>query len=194
MTILNALTGSVVVAAVLLAGCGKQERLEATSFAKALADTKDHAAAADRIEKEFVANARGWCAAIVGYGAGRGKELEQNAAVAEELAKSALAISTQLGEVRQAIDGRPLTAEYTRGVRNNITNQLTRRQRQLQEIRVLLADSATQFRNVTYAADSYPDGVARLGTLLGSYKAPEDAVTSALAALKDKYKLADSEI
>jgi hypothetical protein len=37
-------------------------------------------------------------------GAGRGAELDQNSAVATEIAKSAVAVSTQLSQVRQVVD------------------------------------------------------------------------------------------
>jgi predicted 2-oxoglutarate/Fe(II)-dependent dioxygenase YbiX len=122
--------------------------------------------------------------------------LDQNAAVAAELAKSALEISSQLSQVRQAIDGQPLKEAYPRSVRNELTTQLTKRQRLLQDMRALLEQSAPQFQEYrqskTYAGDTYPDGVGKLDALLRAYRAPEDALGVALAALQTKYGLNDS--
>src|SRR5579864_4114699 len=107
-------------AAVLLAGCGRQERLEAVGLAKVLTGKQANFTAADTIEKDFIASARAWSGGIVGSGAGRGEALDQNAVVATELAKSAVAASAQLGEIRQALDGHPLQEEYPRSVRNGL--------------------------------------------------------------------------
>ena len=124
--------------------------------------------------------------------------MDQNAAVAAELAKSAVAVSAQLSQVRQAIDGQPLKGEYPRNVRNVLTMQLTKRQRLLQDMRALLEQSAPNFleyrASKSYAGDTYPDGVAKLDALLRAYKAPEDAVGSALEALESKYGLSRSEL
>ena len=40
----------------------------------------------------------------------------------------------------------------------------------------------------------YPDGIGKLNTMLGAYKEPDDAIATALAALKEKYGLSDSEL
>jgi len=184
-------------AVALIAGCGKQERMEAVQFAKALKGTRADFASANTIEKDFVTSARAWCGGITASGAGRGAELDQNAAVAAELAKYTVTISSHLSQVRQAIDGQTLKEEYTRGVRDDLTTQLTKRQRQLQDLRAVLEQSATEFqqlRHTTYAADTIPDGVGKLDALLRGYSAPEDAVGSALAALQEKYGLKDSEL
>jgi len=180
-----------------LAACGKQERLEAVGFAKVLAAKQANFTSAGVIEKEFVDNARAWCGGITGSGSGHGPELDQNAVVASELAKSAMAASAQLSEIRQAIDAYTLQQEYPRSVRNALTTQLTRRQRMLQDVRAMLDDSAAQFRQyraTKSAGDTYPDGISKLVALLASYKPPEDALASALSALKSKYNLADGEI
>jgi hypothetical protein len=185
-------------AVALITSCGKQERTEALQFAKVLAEKKANFASANTIEKEFVSSARAWCGGITEKGAGRGVELDQNAAVAVELAKSAVAISAQLSQVRQAIDGQPLKEEYPRNVRNELTTQLTKRQRLLQDMRALLEQSAPQFleyrNSKAYVGDTYPDGVGKLDALLRAYKAPEDAVGTALAALQAKYRLSNSEL
>ena len=183
---------------VFIGGCGKQGRTEAVQFAKALAGQKVIFASASTIERDFVSSARAWCGGITASGAGRGVELDQNAAVAVELAKSAVAISSQLSQVRQAIDGQPLKEEYPRSVRNELTTQLTKRQRLLQDMRALLEQSAPQFleyrQSRTYVGDTYPDGVGKLDALLRAYKEPEDALGAALAALQTKYGLNDSEL
>jgi hypothetical protein len=185
-------------AAALIAGCGKQERTEGVQLAKVLAGKKASFVAADTIEKDFVSSARVWCGGITANGAGRGVELDQNAAVAAGLAKSAVAASTQLSQVRQAVDGQPLKEEYPRGVRNALVTELTRRQRLLQDMRALLEQSSTQFveyrHSKSYVGDTYPDGIGKLDALLRVYRAPEDAVGTAIAALKAKYSLSDSEL
>jgi hypothetical protein len=182
----------------LITGCGKQERTEAVQLAKALAETTANFASANTIEKDFVSSARAWCGGITSNGAGRGVELDQNAVVAAELAKSAVAISSQLSQVRQAIDGQPLKEGYPRDVRNELTTQLTQRQRLLQDMRALLEQSAPQFldyrHNKAYVGDTYPDAVGKLDALLRAYRAPEDALGNALAALRAKYGLSESEL
>ena len=179
-------------------GCGKQERIEAVQFAKVLTEQKANFTSASTIEKEFVSNARVWCGDITANGAGRGAALDQNAAVAAELAKSAVAISSQLSQLRHAIDGQPLNEEYPRQVRDELTTQLTKRQRLLQDMRALLEQSAPQFLEYkhmkTYGGDTYPDGMGRLDALLGAYKPPDNALGAALAALQAKYRLSDSEL
>lgn len=181
-----------------MCGCGKQARTEAVQFAKALAGQKANFASANTIERDFVSSARAWCGGITANGAGRGVELDQNAAVAAELAKTAVAISSQLSQVRQAIDAQPLKEEHPRSVRNELTTQLTKRQRLLQDMRALLEQSAPQFleyrQNRAYVGDTYPDGVGKLDALLRAYKQPEDALGAALAALQTKYGLTDSEL
>jgi len=181
-----------------LTGCGKQERIEAVQFAKVLSAKKANFASANKVEKDFITSARAWCGGITANGAGRGAELDQNAAVASELAKYTVAISSELSQVRQAIDGQPLKEEYPRQVRDELTTQLTKRQRLLQDMRASLEHAAPEFlefkHNKAYAGDTYPDGVGKLAILLHSYPVPEDAVGAALAALQAKYALSDSEL
>lgn len=189
----------VLVAAIAcLAGCGKQERMEAVQFSKALSDHQVNFSKANTIEKELVSNARAWCDGIAANGAGRGVELDQNAAVATELAKSAVAVSGQLSEVRMAIDAQTLSGEYPRHVRNVLTTQLTQRQRMLQDMRALLEQSAPQFlqfkNSKAYKGDSYPDGIGKLGALLRVYEAPADTVGGALTELQTRYGLSGSGI
>ena len=65
-------------------------------------------------------------------------------------------------------------------------------------MRALLEQAAPQFleyqHNKTYAGDTYPDGIGKLDAMLRTYKEPEDAIGTALAALKAKYGLSDSEL
>jgi hypothetical protein len=198
MITLNPRHGLLLAAVAFLAGCGKQERIEGVQFAKALTEKKANFAGANTIEKDFVSSARAWCGGIVASGAGRGVELDQNAAVAAELAKSAVAISSQLSQVRQAIDGQTLQEEYPRNVRNALTTELIKRQRLLQDMRALLEQSAPQFleyrHSKVYVGDTYPDGIGKLDALLRAYKAPEDALGAALAALQTKYRLSGAEL
>jgi hypothetical protein len=179
-------------------GCGKQERNEAVQLAKALTAKKADYASSNTIEKDFVNSARAWCAGMMTNGAGRGAELEQNSAVATEIAKSAVAVSTQLSQVRQVVDDLALKEEFPKDVRNTLITQLTKRQRALQDMRAQLEQAAPQFleyrKMKSYAGDTYPDGIGKLNTMMGTYKEPEDAIATALTALKTKYGLSDSEI
>jgi len=79
-----------------------------------------------------------------------------------------------------------------------LTTQITKRQRLLQDMRALLEQSAPQFLEYTYSqayiGDTYPDGVGKLNALLSAYKAPEDALGTALAALQAKYGLSANEL
>jgi hypothetical protein len=184
-------------AVALISGCGKQERIEAVQLAKTLKEKKPNFDSANNLEKDLVSSARAWCGGIAANGAGRGAELDQNSSVAAQLAKSAVAASAQLSQVRLAIDGQSLNEEYPRNVRNELTTLLTKRQRQLQDMRAWLEQSAPQFleykQSKTYAGDTYPDGIGKLDAMLRGYKAPEDAIGPTLAALQTKYGLKDGE-
>ena len=181
-----------------ISGCGKQERLEGLQLAKALQGQKANFASANSVEKDFAGNARTWCGSITANGAGRGAELDQNSLVAAQLAKSAVTVSGQLSPLRQAIDGVNLTEEFPQHVRNQLTTQLTKRQRSLQDMRALLEQSAPQFLEYkkikNYAGDTYPDGVGKLDPLMRAYMPPEDALGNALAALQEKYGFKPGEI
>ena len=198
MRISNSWFCVVLAAAVCVAGCGKQEHNEAVQLAKALSAKKADYASANATEKDFIASARAWCGGITTSGAGKGAELDQNASVATQIAKSAVAVSATLGQVRQVLDGQPLTEEFPRDVRNTLITELTKRQRQLQDMRALLEQAAPQFLEYkkvkTYAGDTYPDGIGKLNATLEAYKEPEDAIATALTALKTKYGLSDGEI
>jgi hypothetical protein len=179
-------------------GCGKQERIESVQLSQALKKNQANFATANSVEKDFVSNARAWSAGITANGAGHGVELDQNATVATELAKSAIAIGAQLGQVRQAVYDLSLKEEYPQNVRDSLITELAKRQRLLQDMRALLQQSVQDFveyrHSKTYAGDTYPSGIGQLDALLQAYKPPEDAVESALAGLKTKYKLRDTEL
>ena len=185
-------------AAACFIGCGKEERTEAVRLTKVLTEKQTEFARANTIEGDFVTNARAWCGGITASGSGRGTELEQNAAVASELAKSVVAASAELGRIRQAISDQTLTKEYLQGVRSTLITQLTKRQRMLQELRALLEHSAPQFlqyqKDKTYAGDAYPGEVATLNAFLAAYKGPDDAVGTALTELKKKYHFSGGEL
>jgi hypothetical protein len=188
---------ALLMAVAFMTGCGKEERGEAVRLTKVLSEKQADFARANTIEKDFVSSARAWCGGITANGAGRGIELDQNATVATELAKSTVAISTELSHVRQALNDQSFKEEYPQNVRAELITQLTNRQRRLQDMRALLEKSALQFpeyrRDKTYAGDAYPGEIGKLNAMLQAYRAPEDAVSAALAALKAKYKLAGNE-
>ena len=185
-------------ATVLFSGCGREERAEAVRFSKTLQQKSADFAKANAMEKDFLASARVWCESIMANGAGRGDELNQNAAVAKDLAKSAAFISTQVGAVRQAIYDEPVKHEYPQSIRVNLITQLTKRQRLLQEERALLDDSAPGFLDLRlsrdYKGDAYPGGIPKLNAMLQTYMSPEDFVGEAIQALKTKYNIQDSDL
>lgn len=180
-----------------LTGCGKEEKEEAVRLSKVLMSQQAGYAKAEAIERQIVDNAKAWCAGIVANGAGKGVELEQNAAVAEGLSKSIAEASAELGLIRQAVNQERLMKEFTQGVRSELITQLTNRQRSLQELRGLLDGVAPQFRQYradkTYAGDSYPGEMTKLDSMLASYKKPANPVANALEALKQEYKLTGAE-
>ena len=180
-------------AVALFSGCGKEERMEAVRFSKTLQQKSADFAKANAMETDFLASARSWCQSIMENGAGRGDQLNQNAAVAKDLAKSAAFISTQVGAVRQAIYDEPIKQEYAQSIRVNLITQLTQRQRSLQEARALLDDSAPGFLDLRlspdYKGDAYPGGIPKLNALLEGYSSPKDVVAEAIQSLKTKYDL-----
>jgi hypothetical protein len=187
----------VLVAAVFLFGCGKAERAEAVKLSKVLTEQQPNFTKANTMENDLVASARAWSSGIVANGAGHGAELQQNATVATELAKSAVATSAELGKVRQAVYDLSLQEDYPQSIRVNLITVLTKRQRDLQDMRALLEQSAPQFldyqNNKSYKGDQYPGGIGKLDAMLGPYSAPDDAVGAAIADLKAKYKLTGNE-
>jgi hypothetical protein len=190
--------GWLLAAVALFSGCGKEERTEAVRFCKTLQQKSDDFVKANAMEKDFLASALSWCGSIMANGAGRGDQLNQNAAVAKDLAKSAAYISTQVGAVRQAIYDESLKQEYPQSIRVNLITQLTKRQRLLQEERALLDDSAPGFLDLRlsrdYKGDAYPGGIPKLNAMLETYTSPEDVVGEAIQSLKTKYNIQDAEL
>ena len=172
--------------------------MEAVRFSRTLQQKSADFAGANAMEKELLASARSWCGSIMENGAGRGDQLNQNAAVARDLAKSAAFISTQVGAVRQAIYDEPIKQEFPQSIRLNLITQLTKRQRTLQEVRALLDDSAPGFLDLRlskdYKGDSYPGGIPKLNAMLGSHTSPQDLVGEAIKSLKAKYDLQDADL
>jgi hypothetical protein len=185
-------------AVVLFSGCGKEERTEAVRFCKTLQQKSADFASANAMEKDLLASARSWCGSIIENGAGRGDQLNQNAAVAKDLAKSAAFISTQVGAVRQAIYDESLKHEYPQSIRVSLITQLTKRQRSLQDVRALLDDSAPGFLdlrlNRDYKGDAYPGGIPKLNVMLEGYTSPHDVVGDAIQSLKTKYSIQDADL
>jgi hypothetical protein len=185
-------------AVALFSGCGREERREAVRFSKTLQQKSADFSKANAMEKDFLASARSWCDSIMADGAGRGDQLNQNAAVARDLAKSAAYISTQVGVVRQAIYDEPVKQEYAQSIRVNLITQLTKRQRTLQEARALLDDSAPGFLdlrlNRDYKGDAYPGGIPKLNVMLEGYSSPADVVGEAIKSLKTKYDIQDADL
>ena len=185
-------------AVALFSGCGREERREAVRFSKTLQQKSADFSKANAMEKDFLASARSWCNSIMADGAGRGDQLNQNAAVARDLAKSAAYISTQVGTVRQAIYDEPIKQEYAQNIRVSLITQLTKRQRTLQEARALLDDSAPGFLdlrlNRDYKGDAYPGGIPKLNVMLEGYPSPADVVGEAIKSLKTKYDVQDADL
>jgi hypothetical protein len=178
-------------------GCGKAERREAVGFYKVLAEKHAGFIQSNGLEKEFVGSVRSWCAAMVN-GGGRGKQLDQNESVAQDLAKSASAISAQVGQVRQAVYDLPMEEEFTKGVRSTLIGDLTRRQRVLQDFRAALQESAASFASFRqsreYKGDTYPAGIDKLNQILQRYSEPSDSVADATTALTAKYGIKDTDL
>jgi hypothetical protein len=182
----------------MMIGCGGKERTEAVGLAKVLTSKKADFDKANAAEKSLIASARAWSGGIVENGAGRGAELDQNAAVATELAKNASETSTQLGLVRQAVYDLPLKEEFTGSVRSTLITEITRRQRFLQDVRSLLQASVPDFQAYKlkkgFAGDAYPGSIGKLQGLIQNRSAPQDAVAEALESLKTKYSLTAGEM
>jgi hypothetical protein len=191
------LYASLLAAVVFMAACGKEERREAVSLCKTLRLEQVDLAAVNALEKDLLGSTRAWCNGIINNGAGKGKELEENAASAKSLAQSASTVATQLSQVRQAIYDLPLKQEYPQGVRSTLINQIMKRQKMLQEVRIALDASAAGFlefsRSRAYNGDTYPAGIDKLNSLVSGYSGEEDAVGNAIRDLTVKYTLQDGK-
>jgi hypothetical protein len=185
-------------ALVFSSGCGKQEKLEAVSFYKVLNEKRAVYEKSNSLEKDFVGSVRGWVTSVTANGGGKGKGLDQNLAISNDLAKSVADISAMVGQLRQAVYDLPLHSEFTQGVRSNMIGELTRRQRLLQDFRGALQECAASFdgfrQSREYKGDSYPAGIDKLTKTLGSYHEPSDVVTEATTALSTKYGLSEKDL
>jgi hypothetical protein len=185
-------------AIVFSSGCGKEERREAVGFYKVLVEKRAGFAESNGLEKDYIGSVRSWCESIVANGSGLGTQLEQNASVARDLAKSAETISAQLGLVRQAVYDLSIQKEYPQDIKNALIGQLTKRQRFLQDLRAALDDSAKGFEALgqsrAYKGDSYPNAMGTLTGVLQTYHTPGDPVADAVTALSTKYSIKDSEL
>ncbi len=188
----------VVVVAALLAGCGKEERREAVGLYKVLVEKRAGFAESSSMEKEMVSGAKSWCAGVVANGSGSGKDLDQNASVARDLAKSADTISAKVGELRQAVYNLAIQKEFTQDVRTTLIGALTKRQRSLQELKMGLEDAAKGFEALAqtrgYKGDSYPNAMTKLTTTVQGFRSQGDALTEAMTALSGKYAIQESEV
>ena len=189
---------AVLAAAVLLAACGGPERREAASLCKALSQKQADLAAVNNLEKDLMGSVRPWCDGIINNGAGKGKDLEQNAESAKSMAFSASEVANQIGHLRQAIYDLPLHQEYPQTVRSALINQMMLRQKKLQEVRLKLEESSAGFldlaRSTAYKGDSYPPAIDKLNSLTSGYVMPEDALAKAIGELKVKYTLKDVDL
>ena len=179
------------ISAVILTGCGREAHREAVALCQVLEQNQSAYTNANGMERDLVASSRNWTETIMAKGGGHGVELTGNAAVAKELARSADMISTQLGELRKTVYDQPLQKEELQSVRTAINAQISKRQKFLQEIRVVLQETATQFEGLgetrAYKGDTYPVGIDRLAALLQGYHSPEDAVRQAVESLRNNY-------
>ncbi|MBZ5724302.1 MAG: hypothetical protein LAP87_04835 [Acidobacteriia bacterium] len=185
-------------AVAFLTGCGKEEHGEAVAFCKVLEQKRADLASANKLEKDFLDSVRAWSDGLMANGGGRAADLEQNAGVAKDLANSAATLSTQLGQVREAVENMALKKEYLQNIRTGLINKLSKRQRLLTEVRAALLQSAAGFEEFrqsrAYAGDTYPSGIDKLNPLVQGYKGPEDSVAQAIADLKTKYKIQDADL
>jgi uncharacterized protein YPO0396 len=190
--------GWLLIAVIFLTACGKEERREAATLCKTLSREQVDLAAVNALEKDLLGSTRAWCAGIISNGAGKTKELEENAASAKSLAQSANTVATQLSQVRQTLYDLPLKQEYPQGVRSTFINQIMKRQKMLQEIRMALDASAAGFlefsRSRSYTGDSYPAAIDKLNSLVSGYSGPDDAIGNAIRDLKVKYTLSDVDL
>lgn len=184
--------------ALVLLGCGRQERREAASLCRMLSQKQTDMASVDGLEKNLRTSVGSWCEGIVQNGGGKSKQLQENAESAKTMAFSAGEIATQLSHVRQTLYDLTLHEEYPQSVRSGLVNQMMQRQKKLQEIRAALESSAAGFqdfaRSRTYAGDSYPAAIDRLNTLVSRAIVPEDALDKAIRDLKAKYRLTDVDL
>jgi hypothetical protein len=182
----------------MLCGCGREERAEAVRFVKVLQQQQAGLTDFVALENNFLDGARGWCAGVIANGAGKGDQLTRNAEIAEQLANSAEVLSAELGQIRQALSAETLKAEGARELRSSLIDQISQRQRYLQEVRTMFKETAPVFLQFkldkAYAADTYPGGITQLNDRLQSYKGPAAVLDQAIADLKEKHGITDADL
>jgi hypothetical protein len=185
-------------AALVWTGCGGAERKEAVTFCKMLTQKKADFDATNALEKDLLGSTRSWCESIIAAGSGHGKDLQGNADSAKELAQSASLVSTQLGQLRQSLYDLPLHKEELQAIRAKLLSQIQKRQTMLQSVRTALQGAADNFlefeQSRAYTGDTYPAGIDKLNSMLGSYSGPEDLLGKAIAELKATYKIQDADL
>lgn len=175
-------------------GCGKQAHQEAGVLYQLLERNQPAYTSSNAMERDLVASTRTWAEGIMTSGAGHGTELAQSATVAKELAHSADVISTQLGELRKTMYDQALKTEDLQAVRSQINTQISKRQQFLQQLRIVLEQTAGEFEDLSqsrsYRGDTYPAGIDRIGQLLQAYHSPDDVVRQTMETLKSTYGIA----
>jgi hypothetical protein len=187
----NTMLICLLVSTTFFTGCGKEEHREAVALCRILERNQPTYNNTNAMERDLVASTGTWSQTVMTGGAGNGTDLGQSATVAKELAHSADIISTELGELRKVMYDQILKTGELQAVRTTINAQVSKRQRFLQEIRLVLQETATQFENLaqsrTYHGDTYPAGIDRIAQLLQSYHSPEDILRQSIESLKSNY-------
>ncbi len=190
--------GCLLAAVLVWSGCGGAERREATSLLQVLDQKKAELAGINGLEKDLLGSVRAWSEGIIAKGGGAGKELQENAAAAKGLSDAASIVATQLSQFRQTLSSQPLKEEFPQSVRSTLMNQIMKRQKMLQELRMALQGSADGFlefgRSRSYHGDTYPAGIDKLNSMLSTYRGPEDAVSKAMQDLRVKYTIEDADL
>jgi hypothetical protein len=184
--------------ALLSFGCGRAERKEAVTFGQLLAREMAAYASTNDLEKDAFMSTRAWCEGITQNGSGKGAALKENADSATSLANFLSLVSNQLGQIRQAIRDLPLHQEKIQDLRGKLTSQILQHQKMLQGVRATLEGAAQNFldsaNSRAYTGDTYPAGIDRLSSVLGSYTRPEDLLGKTMEQLKSAYKLQPAEL
>jgi len=178
-------------AMLVLAGCHKDDRADATQLEKALTVLQADAGAAASLENEMLNRARPWCAGMTAAGTGHDADLATNTATAADLARLAQTANDRWEAIHKALVAERLRAEYPRNLRSNVTAQIAKHQAALQELRAALDDTATQFKSLAqnrdYTGDTVPPVVTKLDHILGQYEPPTDDISAALSEIRAKY-------
>jgi hypothetical protein len=195
---LNPRTCRLLPALLLLAACGGARHDEAVRFSKTLIAQKTAFAAANAAEQQFLDQARAYCSDIVAKGAGKAADVEQKAVGAVALAQASLTPVNQLSQVRKAINDISLLQEFNGSVRGGLIDEISKRQRFLQEVKTQFENAALQLRTLAgrsdYTADSFPDEIRQLNDLLLGYRVREGTLDEAIKTVIEEYKLTDADL